>query len=192
MSLVTCEPALFAPPPNHPPPQITPSLKALVPPLHMSDVGSKKAKSKYKEGQTVEGRVLSVDPDAKKLRLTLKKALLGSKLPPLADLRQAAPGAKAHGTITGVRARARARPSQPRPPCHPRCHSSFRPALLTTTTPHHAPPFPLPPKASRTATACLSPFTTASPASCASRRWGYCRGRRSTPPMRSARSYACR
>lgn len=45
--------------------------------------------------------MLAVDPDAKKVTLTLKKSLLGSKLPPLADVRQAAPGAKAHGTVTG-------------------------------------------------------------------------------------------
>jgi ribosomal protein S1 len=47
--------------------------------------------------------VLSVDPDSKRLTLTLKKALLGSKLPPLSDIRQAAPGVKAHGTVTGAR-----------------------------------------------------------------------------------------
>jgi hypothetical protein len=88
--------------PSTPPPtQVTPTIKALVPALHVSDVGSKKAKSKFKEGQVVEGRVLSVEPDSNKVVLTLKKTLLGSKLPPLADVRQAAPGAKAHGVVTG-------------------------------------------------------------------------------------------
>ncbi|GBF92560.1 hypothetical protein Rsub_05174 [Raphidocelis subcapitata] len=83
--------------------QITPSIKALVPPLHASDLGTKKSKAKHREGQVVQGRVLSVDPDARRLTLTLKKALLGSKLAPLADARQAAPGLKAHGTVTGVK-----------------------------------------------------------------------------------------
>lgn len=53
--------------------------------------------------QVVEGRALVVDPETKKLQLTMKKALLGSKLPPLADIRQVAPGVKAHGVITGAR-----------------------------------------------------------------------------------------
>jgi hypothetical protein len=48
--------------------------------------------------------VLSVDPDTKRVTLTLKKTLLSSKLAPLSDLRQAAPGVKAHGTVTGARA----------------------------------------------------------------------------------------
>jgi len=92
-------------PPPHPPntaPQITPTIKALVPALHISDLGTKKSKGKYKEGQSVQGRVLAVDLDSKKVTVTLKKTLLGSKLAPLADVRQAVAGLKAHGTVTGA------------------------------------------------------------------------------------------
>jgi ribosomal protein S1 len=46
--------------------------------------------------------VLSVDPERKHVSLTLKKGLLGSKLPVLSDLRQAEPGMKLHGVVTGL------------------------------------------------------------------------------------------
>lgn len=36
------------------------------------------------------------------MTLTLKKGLLGSKLPVLTDLRQAEPGMKVHGVVTGL------------------------------------------------------------------------------------------
>ena len=60
--------------------------RAMVPTIHMSDLGTKKAHKKFKEGQKVAGRVLAVDPTARKLTLTLKPALLGSKLPPITRL----------------------------------------------------------------------------------------------------------
>uniref|UniRef100_A0A383V4G5 S1 motif domain-containing protein n=1 Tax=Tetradesmus obliquus TaxID=3088 RepID=A0A383V4G5_TETOB len=86
--------------------QITPNLKGLVPKTHMSDAGvlaeGSKLPSKLKPGKTLVARVLSVDPVAKRVQLTLKKGLLGSKLPVLSDLRQAAPGMKLHGVVTGV------------------------------------------------------------------------------------------
>jgi rRNA biogenesis protein RRP5 len=84
--------------------QLNATLKALVPALHMSDLGTKKGgtKGKFKEGQKVTGRVLSVDPVEKKVQVTLKKSLLGSKLPVLSDLRQASPGMKVHGVVTGI------------------------------------------------------------------------------------------
>jgi rRNA biogenesis protein RRP5 len=56
-------------------------------------------------GQSVTGRVLNVDVAAKKLSMTLKPALLGSKLPPLTSALQAAPGVKAHGVVTGFSVR---------------------------------------------------------------------------------------
>jgi rRNA biogenesis protein RRP5 len=86
--------------------QITPNLKGLVPKTHMTDAGvlpeGSKLPSKLKPGKTLAARVLSVDPVAKRVQLTLKKGLLGSKLPVLSDLRQASPGMKLHGVVTGV------------------------------------------------------------------------------------------
>lgn len=54
-------------------------------------------------GQVVEGRVLSVSPGAQRLTLTLKPALLGSKLPLLVSPAAAVVGAKAHGVVTGIK-----------------------------------------------------------------------------------------
>lgn len=86
--------------------QITQNLKALVPKTHMTDAGvlpeGSKLPSKLKAGKTLPARVLSVDPVHKRVQLTLKKGLVGSKLPVLADLRQAVVGMKLHGVVTGV------------------------------------------------------------------------------------------
>ena len=81
---------------------LTSHLKALVPALHMSDLASSKAHKKYKEGQKVGGRVLRVDVQNKKVVVTLKPALVDSKLPVLARVEDAVIGSKYHGVITGV------------------------------------------------------------------------------------------
>lgn len=46
--------------------------------------------------------MLEVDPVNKRMTMTLKPALMTSKLPIIASLQQAAPGAKAHGVVTGM------------------------------------------------------------------------------------------
>lgn len=56
-----------------------------MPTVHMSDSGSEKARAKFKEGQKVSGRVLEVDVAARKITLSLKKLLIGEKLPPFAS-----------------------------------------------------------------------------------------------------------
>lgn len=87
---------------------ITDTLKALVPRVHMSDTaaaaGSTDAKipSKLKPGKTLPARVLSVNPITRRVEVTLKKGLLGSKLPVLAALKDAEAGMKLHGVVTGV------------------------------------------------------------------------------------------
>lgn len=53
--------------------------------MHMSDSGSERARTKFKEGQKVTGRVLEVDPAARRITLSLKKLLVGEKLPPFAS-----------------------------------------------------------------------------------------------------------
>ena len=59
--------------------------RALVPTIHMSDSASERARAKFKEGQNVRGRVLEVDPAARRITLSLKKLLAGEKLPPFAS-----------------------------------------------------------------------------------------------------------
>jgi rRNA biogenesis protein RRP5 len=85
---------------------ITDTIKALVPRAHMSDTaaGSTDAKvpSKLKPGKTLPARVLSVNPITRRVEVTLKKGLLGSKLPVLAALKDAEAGMKLHGVVTGV------------------------------------------------------------------------------------------
>lgn len=56
-------------------------------------------------GQTVAGRVLTVDAATKRLSLTLKPGLLTSKLPLIVSQQQAVPGIKAHALVTGVKVR---------------------------------------------------------------------------------------
>jgi rRNA biogenesis protein RRP5 len=53
-------------------------------------------------GQKVSGKVLEVDVAARRMTLTLKPGLLGSKLQCLASLQQVASGLRAHGMISGV------------------------------------------------------------------------------------------
>lgn len=79
------------------------NVKGIVPKLHASDLGTDKGMSKFKIGQKVTGRVLQVDPSARKLTLTLKPGLLGSRLQPLASLAQATVGVRAHGVVAGIK-----------------------------------------------------------------------------------------
>ena len=60
-------------------------VNAFVPNDHISDLGEKQGKVKYKVGSAVTGRVLTVDPGRKRASLTLKKALVNSKIKPLAS-----------------------------------------------------------------------------------------------------------
>lgn len=61
------------------------NLNAFVPTEHASDVGSEKAKAKHRVGDKVTGRILKVDPARRRMTMTLKKALINSKLKPLAS-----------------------------------------------------------------------------------------------------------
>ena len=57
-----------------------------MPTVHLSDLGSKASRAKYKVGQEVRGRVLERDVASKRIVMTLKKALIGSKLPAIVHL----------------------------------------------------------------------------------------------------------
>ena len=65
--------------------------RAFVPTVHLSDLGSKASRSKFKVGQEVRGRVLERNAAAKRILMTLKKALIGSKLPAIAHLEVCVP-----------------------------------------------------------------------------------------------------
>jgi hypothetical protein len=80
-------------------------------------------------GERVEARVLAVEPEAKRVTLTLRKSLLSAmKAPPLASLAQAQPGARFSGLVTGELTR----------PCG--WHEGCRGALLCLLAqPRHGP-----------------------------------------------------
>uniref|UniRef100_A0A7S0UUT8 S1 motif domain-containing protein n=1 Tax=Polytomella parva TaxID=51329 RepID=A0A7S0UUT8_9CHLO len=81
---------------------IGPSLKGWVPLTHVSDVVTDKTFAKFKVGDKVDARVLEVDSQEKKVKLTLKKSLVESRLPPLAALHHAVVGRKFHGVVSGI------------------------------------------------------------------------------------------
>ena len=62
------------------------NLNAFVPNEHLSDLGAKQGKAKHRVvGATVTGRILTVDPARQRMTMTLKQALVSSKLKPLAS-----------------------------------------------------------------------------------------------------------
>lgn len=85
---------------------ISPSLTAFVPRSHLTDGAppppGDKLPSRLRTGKALPARVLEVDAARKRVSVTLKKGLIGSRLPPLADAKAAAPGTKAHGVVTGA------------------------------------------------------------------------------------------
>ncbi|KAK9832620.1 hypothetical protein WJX81_004603 [Elliptochloris bilobata] len=81
---------------------LTPSIKALVLQEHLTDLGTAAGRARLRVGQAVAGRVLQADAPARRIMLTLKKALVGAKLPPFTAWEEALPGARAHGYVTGV------------------------------------------------------------------------------------------
>ncbi|XP_028314722.1 protein RRP5 homolog isoform X1 [Gouania willdenowi] len=78
-------------------------IKGLVPRMHLSDVILKNPEKKYMEGMKVKCRVLSVEPEKKKLFLTRKKALIESTLPLILSYADARPGRVSHGHVVCVK-----------------------------------------------------------------------------------------
>ncbi|XP_076757290.1 ribosomal RNA Processing 5 [Xylocopa sonorina] len=70
-------------------------------PEHVSDEGLSALK-KFKVDKEVEARVLSVHTGRNKIYFTLKKSLITSNLPVLADIKDAKPKSKHHGTIIQI------------------------------------------------------------------------------------------
>lgn len=66
--------------------RISKTTNAFVANEHISDLGEKQGKLKYKAGSKVVGRVLNVDPVKRKTTLSLQKSLLTSKTKPITSL----------------------------------------------------------------------------------------------------------
>ncbi|XP_076001559.1 protein RRP5 homolog isoform X2 [Genypterus blacodes] len=78
-------------------------IKGLVPRTHLSDIILKNPEKKYTEGMKIKCRVLSVEPDIRKLFLTRKKAMVESTLPLILSYADARPGRMSHGFIVCVK-----------------------------------------------------------------------------------------
>uniref|UniRef100_A0A8C7JCQ5 Protein RRP5 homolog n=1 Tax=Oncorhynchus kisutch TaxID=8019 RepID=A0A8C7JCQ5_ONCKI len=83
--------------------KVTDYIRGLVPRTHLSDIILKNPEKKYTEGMPIKCRVLSVDPQEKKLTLTRKRALIDSSLPPFLTYEDARRGRVSHGFIVCVK-----------------------------------------------------------------------------------------
>ncbi|XP_038614080.1 protein RRP5 homolog [Tachyglossus aculeatus] len=83
--------------------KVSQNIKGLVPLLHLADVKLKQPEKKFHLGDEIKGRVLSCNPNVKKLVLTLKKTLVNSSLPVLTSYQAAKPELQAHGFISKIK-----------------------------------------------------------------------------------------
>ncbi|KAL2429679.1 rRNA biogenesis protein rrp5 [Exophiala dermatitidis] len=77
-------------------------ISGLVPQIHLSDVELKHPERKFREGQTVTARVITTDPQKKRIRLTLKKTLVNSDQKPWLRYEDIESGDSTLGTLTKV------------------------------------------------------------------------------------------
>lgn len=71
-------------------------------PLHWADILLKKAERRFKVGSKVTCRVLATEPDKNRVALTLKRSLVESPLPIVADWESCLPGVVTDGVISKV------------------------------------------------------------------------------------------
>lgn len=82
---------------------LTDTIRGMVPRIHLADVDLKNPKARFKEGTVVKCRVLSLEPDKRRLLLTCKKSLVQSTRELLCDYGQAKPGGVYLGVVAAVR-----------------------------------------------------------------------------------------
>ncbi|XP_036380286.1 protein RRP5 homolog isoform X1 [Megalops cyprinoides] len=83
--------------------KVTDHIKGMVPRTHLADIVLKNPEKKYSVGNKVKCRVLSVDPQMRKLVMTRKKALVESTLPLFRSYADARAGRISHGFIVCVK-----------------------------------------------------------------------------------------
>ena len=74
----------------------------LVPEMHLSDVQLQNPERKFKEGNTVNARVLFINLQKRQIRLTLKKSLVNSDIEPWTEYESLEPGMRSPGTLVNV------------------------------------------------------------------------------------------
>eukprot|EP00890_Picochlorum_soloecismus_P005949 jgi/Picsp_1/6355/NSC_03704-R1_protein rrp5 homolog len=82
--------------------RLAPHLKGMVPTLHMSDAASVNAYKKFKVGQKVKGRILEIDNNRKRVKVSLKQSLVDSSLPIISCFEDAKAGMRSHGVVSGI------------------------------------------------------------------------------------------
>ncbi|ERT01232.1 hypothetical protein HMPREF1624_02474 [Sporothrix schenckii ATCC 58251] len=82
--------------------EIADGVTGLVPELHLADVKLQHPEKKFREGMKVKARVLSTDPEKHQIRLTLKKTLVNSDLPPISSFDDLTFGLQCLGTIVNI------------------------------------------------------------------------------------------
>jgi rRNA biogenesis protein RRP5 len=85
--------------------EISEGVTGLVPELHFSDIILEHPEKKFREGQAVKARVMSIDLGKRQIRLTLKKTLVNSEQPIWKDFAQITVGDICPGTLVKVDAR---------------------------------------------------------------------------------------
>ncbi|KAI9206531.1 uncharacterized protein BJ171DRAFT_422163 [Polychytrium aggregatum] len=81
---------------------IAENIRALCPSSHLADVTVSKPEKMFKVGSTIKCRVLSVNPEKRRINVTHKKSLVNSSLKILSSFESAEVGDTAHGTIIKV------------------------------------------------------------------------------------------
>ncbi|EWC48211.1 hypothetical protein DRE_02315 [Drechslerella stenobrocha 248] len=79
--------------------EIEEGMEAYVPEMHMSDTVLQHPEKKFREGATVKGRILRVDTELHRIRMTLKKAIVNSEGPVFADYIDVEEDEETPGTI---------------------------------------------------------------------------------------------
>jgi rRNA biogenesis protein RRP5 len=77
-------------------------VSGLVPEMHMADIKLLHPERKFREGMSVKARVLSTNPEAKQIRLTLKKTLVNSDVEPWTSYDKIEAGSQSPGTIVSI------------------------------------------------------------------------------------------
>lgn len=77
-------------------------ITGMVPEIHMADVHLQHPEKKFKEGLSVKARVLSVNPERRQARLTLKKTLVNSDAAIWKSYADIQPGAQSPGTLINI------------------------------------------------------------------------------------------
>jgi rRNA biogenesis protein RRP5 len=74
----------------------------MVPEMHLADAHLAHPERKFREGLSVKTRVLSTDPEKRKIMLTLKKSLVNSDVQPWTTYQDIQVGAKSPGTLVKI------------------------------------------------------------------------------------------